>query len=118
MRDAYEYTWQLRGMILAPHKIWLANPKLARAIVPTGAYFQKDSSPSKAEIEIEIVSELASTLAQPRVVPAGMYHRAAAAIGVADIVDVTVLMGWFTSFSLTLAAFDVPSNATGLTEEE
>jgi 4-carboxymuconolactone decarboxylase len=27
---------------------------------------------------------------------------------------VTVLMGWFTSVSLTLMAYDVPSNATGL----
>ncbi|WP_433567162.1 hypothetical protein ACQP1O_19425 [Nocardia sp. CA-151230] len=66
----------------------------------------------------QIVYELASTLVQPRVVPVGMYHRAVAAIGVAGIVDVTVLMGWFTSVSLTLAAFEVPSNATGLTEEE
>ncbi|MEV6097207.1 hypothetical protein [Nocardia sp. NPDC051981] len=39
-------------------------------------------------------------------------------IGVAGIVDVTMLMGWFTGVSLTLAAFDVPSNATGLTQEE
>jgi 4-carboxymuconolactone decarboxylase len=29
-------------------------------------------------------------------------------------VDCTVLMGWFTAVSLTLAAFDVPSNAVGL----
>jgi hypothetical protein len=32
----------------------------------------------------------------------------------AGIVDVTVLMGWFTGVSMTLMAFDVPSNATGL----
>ncbi len=30
------------------------------------------------------------------------------------IVDVTMLLGWFTGVSLTLAAFDVPSNAIGL----
>ncbi|MFF3575220.1 carboxymuconolactone decarboxylase family protein [Nocardia jiangxiensis] len=167
MRDAYEYTRQLRGVVPGPHKIWLANPALAKAIVPTGAYFQKDSSLSKAEIEIvtnvvtgrwlaayanyehekigallgglepqqvealiaglptsfddprrQIVYELASTLVQPRVVPVGMYRRAVATIGAAGIVDVTVLMGWFTGVSLTLAAFDVPSNATGLKEQE
>ena len=30
------------------------------------------------------------------------------------IVDVTVLLGWYTGVSLTLAAYDVPSNAVGL----
>jgi 4-carboxymuconolactone decarboxylase len=166
MRAAYEYTLRLRGMVPGPHKIWLANPALAEAIVPTGAYFQQDSSLSKAEIEIvtnvvtgrwlsayanyehekigvqlgglesrqvealiaglptsfddprrQIVYELASTLVQARIVPSGMYQRAVATIGVAGIVDVTVLMGWFTGVSLTLAAFDVPSNATGLQEK-
>jgi 4-carboxymuconolactone decarboxylase len=163
MRGAYDYTRQLRGLVPGPHKIWLANPKLSRAVVATGAYFQTDSSLSKAEIEIvtnivngrwlaaygnyehekigvqlggldplrvealiaglptsfddprqQIVYELASTLVQPRVVPVGLYHRAKEAIGDQGIVDVTVLMGWFTSVSLTLAAYDVPANAVGL----
>lgn len=163
MRSAYEFTMQLRGMVPGPHKIWLANPKLSKAIVPTGAYFQKDSSLSKAEIEIvtnvingrwlaayssyehekigvlmgglepqkvealiaglptsfddprqQIVYELASTLVQPRSVPTGLFQRAKETIGEEGIVDVTVLMGWFTGVSLTLAAFDVPSNAVGL----
>ncbi|MFI6567261.1 carboxymuconolactone decarboxylase family protein [Streptomyces sp. NPDC050534] len=162
-RSAYEYTRQLRGLVPGPHKIWLANPKLSKAIVATGAYFQEDSSLSKSEIEIvtnivtghwlaayavyehekigvqlgglqpeqaealiaglptsfdaprqQIVYELASTLVQPRVVPGSLYRRAQETIGVEGIVDVTVLMGWFTSVSLTLAAFDVPSNAVGL----
>ena len=163
MRDAYDYTKRLRGLVPGPHKIWLANPELLKAIVPTGAYFQRDSSLSKAEIEIvtnvvngrwlaaygnyehekigvelgglapekvealiaglptsfddprqQLVYELASTLVQPRVVPVGLYRRAQEAIGEEGIVDVTVLMGWFTSVSLTLAAFDVPSSAVGL----
>lgn len=163
MRSAYEYTRQLRGLVPGPHKIWLANPGLSKAIVPTGAYFQKDSSLSKAEIEIvtnvingrwlaayssyehekigeelggleprkvealitglptsfddprqQITYELASTLAQPRVVPAGLYRRARDTIGDEGIVDVTALMGWFTAVSLTLMAYDVPSNAVGL----
>lgn len=163
MRSAYEYTLRLRGLVPGPHRIWLANPKLLTAIAPTGAYFQQDSSLSKAEIEIvtnvvnghwlaaygnyehekigvllggleprqvealiaglpasfddprqQIVYELAVTLVRPRVVPVGMYRRAEETIGVAGIVDVTVLLGWFTSVSLTLAAFDVPSNAVGL----
>lgn len=162
MRDAYDFTTMVRGQVPGPHKIWLANPKLSKTIVPTGAYYQKDSSLTKAEIEIatnvingrwlaaysnyehemigeeqghlpaakiqaliagmptsfedprqQIVYELAVTLATPRVVPTGMYLRAKQLLGDAGIVDVTVLMGWFTAVSLTLMAFDVPSDAVG-----
>ena len=62
----------------------------------------------------QVVYELATTLAQPRVVPLGLFTRAKELIKAAGIVDVTVLMGWFTAVSLTLNAFDVPSNALGL----
>ena len=51
---------------------------------------------------------------QPRIVPVGLFQRAKDLITEAGIVDVTVLMGWFTAVSLTLNAFDVPSNAVGL----
>jgi 4-carboxymuconolactone decarboxylase len=163
MRDAYHFTLKLRGMVPGPHKIWLANPTLSKTIVPTGAYFQKQSSLTKAEIEIvtniingrwlaayanyeheiigekmgglppekvealiaglptsfgdprqQLVYELAVTLAQPRVVPNGLFRRAKALIGEKGIVDVTTLMGWFTGVCMTLMAFDVPSNAVGL----
>ena len=62
----------------------------------------------------QIVYELATTLATPRVVPTGMFERAKQLLGDAGIVDVTVLMGWFTPVSLTLMAYDVPSDAVGL----
>ena len=62
----------------------------------------------------QVVYELATTLAKPRVVPVGLFQRAKELIGEAGVVDVTVLMGWFTAVSLTLNAFDVPSNAVGL----
>jgi 4-carboxymuconolactone decarboxylase len=163
MRDAHDFTKELRGLVPGPHKIWLANPKLAKTIVPIGAYYQKQSTLRKAEIEIatnvingrwlaaysnyehewiaekmaglppekvealiaglptsfddprqQVVYELALTLAQPRFVPKGLYRRAQELLGDEGIVDVTVLMGWFTGVSLTLMAFDVPSNATGL----
>jgi 4-carboxymuconolactone decarboxylase len=52
MKDAYEFTKRLRGLVPGPHKIWLANPKLSKTIVPTGAYYQKHSTLTKAEIEI------------------------------------------------------------------
>ena len=62
----------------------------------------------------QVVYELASALVAPRVVPKGLYRRAKALLGDAGIVDVTMLLGWFTGVSLTLNAFDVPSNAVGL----
>jgi 4-carboxymuconolactone decarboxylase len=163
MKEAYDFTKKLRGMVPGPHRIWLANPKLSKTIVPTGAYYQTQSTLTKAEIEIatnvingrwlaaysnyehewiaeeqgslpprkvealiaglpvsfddprqQVVYELASALAEPRVVPKGLYRRAKELLGDAGIVDVTMLMGWFTGVSLTLMAFDVPSNATGL----
>jgi 4-carboxymuconolactone decarboxylase len=163
MKSAYEFTLKLRGQVPGPHKIWPANPKLSRTIVPTGAYYQTESTLTKAEIEIvtsvinghwgaaysnyehekigeelghlpagkvdaliaglptsfedarqQVVYELASALAAARVVPVGLFRRAQDLLGDRGIVDVTVLMGWFTGVSLTLMAYDVPSNATGL----
>ena len=163
MKQAYEFTVALRGVVPGPHKIWLANPTLSQTIVPTGAYFQHESILTKSEIEIatnvinghwraayanyehemiavqqggldprqaealiaglptsfgeprhQIVYELASALTTARTVPRGLFHRARDLLGEAGIVDVTALMGWFTTVSLTLMAFDVPSNAVGL----
>ena len=163
MKAACDFTIKLRGQVPGPHKIWLTNPKLSQTIVPTGKYYQTDSTLTKSEIEIvtnvinsrwlaaygnyehekigedagklppekvealiaemptsfddprqQVVYELATTLAKPRVVPLGLFKRAKALIGEAGIVDVTALMGWFTTVSLTLNAFAVPSNAVGL----
>ena len=163
MRTAYDLVKELRGSVPGPHKIWLSNPTLVRTVVPTGAYFQTQSSLTKAEIEIvtnvingrwrsaytnyehekigedlgqlpaekvqaliaglptsfgdprqQVAYELAATLAQQRVVPVGLFRRARDLLGDAGIVDVTVLMGWFTAACLTLMAYDVPANAVGL----
>ncbi|MDW6064344.1 carboxymuconolactone decarboxylase [Streptomyces sp. FXJ1.4098] len=163
MREAFDFTLKLRGLVPGPHKIWAANPTLLKTVAPVGAYFQTKSTLSKAEIEIatcvicgrwgaayasyehekigvifggldaekaqaliaglhtsfddprqHMVYELASTLAAARIVPQGMFQRAQELLGDAGIVDVTVLMGWFSAVSLTLMAFDVPSNAVGL----
>lgn len=167
MKSAYDYTLKLRGMVPGPHKIFVANPKLSRTIVPTGAYFQTESKLTKAEIEIatnvidarwgaaysnhehekigvelghlapekvaaliarlptsfddprqQIVYELSSALAAARVVPAGLLRRARDLLGDAGIVDVTALMGWFTTVCLTLMAYDVPSDAVGLDQSQ
>ena len=162
-RNAYDFTLNLRGLVPGPHKIWLANPKLLETIAPIGSYFQKESTLTKAEIELatcvitghwrasyanyeheriaerlgglppqkveallaglpvafddarqQIVYDLASTLASARALPAGMFRRAQELLGDRGIVDVTVLLGWFSAVSLTLLAYDVPSNAVGL----
>ncbi|WP_158862286.1 carboxymuconolactone decarboxylase family protein [Leifsonia sp. AG29] len=52
MRDAFDFTKSLRGLVPGPHKIWAANPSLLRALAPVGAYFQTASTLSKGEIEI------------------------------------------------------------------
>src|ERR1700752_2325208 len=52
MKEAYEFTVGMRGHLPGPSKIWLANPKLLQTITPTGAYFQTESTLTKAEIEI------------------------------------------------------------------
>lgn len=163
MKDAYEFTKRLRGLVPGPHRIWLANPTLSKTIVPTGAYYQKHATLTKAEIEIvtnlitarwncayasyehekigeeqgrlppdkveriiaglpvsfdnareDIVYQLASALTMTRLVPLGLYRRAKGLIGEAGIVDVAVLIGWFTMVSATLNTFDVPANAVGL----
>lgn len=163
MKSTYDFMLNLRGMVPGPHKIYLANPKLLQAIAPTGAYFQTESTLTKAEIEIatnvidsrwgtaytnhehekigvemgqlapekvaaiigglptsfddprqQVVYELASTLAAARVVSVGLLRRAQGLLGDAGIVDVTVLMGWFTAACLTLMTYDVPSDAVGL----
>ena len=162
-KSAYDFTLELRGLVPGPHRIWLANPALSQTIVPTGAYYQTDSTLTKAEIEIvtnvttgrwatpyanyehekigvekggidpetvqalivgrpvsfddprqQVVYELTATLVVPRFLPLGLFRRAQALLGDAGIVDVTVLIGWFTAVSMTLAAFDVPANAEGL----
>ncbi|BBZ43558.1 carboxymuconolactone decarboxylase family protein [Mycobacterium parmense] len=62
----------------------------------------------------QVVYELASALVTARVVPTGLYRRARDLLGDAGIVDVAVLLGWFTMVCMTLGAFDVPANAEGL----
>jgi 4-carboxymuconolactone decarboxylase len=165
MREAYEFTKTLRGLVPGPHRIWLTNPALSKTIVPTGEYFQAKSTLTKREIEIvtnlvnarwlsayasyehekigeaqghldpemlrrliaglpvsfddpreEVVYQVAQALVQPRPVSLGLYRNARDRIGDAGLVDVAVLIGWFTMVCMTLAAFDVPANAdaTGL----
>ena len=164
MRDAYEFTKRLRGLVPGPHRIWLANPELSKTIVPIGGYYQKRSTLTKTEIEIvtqittarwmsayasyehekigeeqghlpaatmeRMVAGLPVSFEDPRQAvvyePHRRWSRLASfrsastgarktnLIGDAGVVDVAVLIGWFTMVSATLNAFDVPADATGL----
>jgi 4-carboxymuconolactone decarboxylase len=62
----------------------------------------------------QVVYEITSALLAPRVVPTGLYRRAIDLLGHEGLTDVTVLIGYFTCVSLSLRAYDVPSNAVGL----
>jgi 4-carboxymuconolactone decarboxylase len=163
MKEAYDFTMSLRGLVPGPHKIWLANPALSRTIVPTGFYYQRESTLSKAEIEIvtilttsrwlsaygtyehekiglllgqlpadtlqriiagqpvffkeerqQAIYDLAVALTMPRIVSAGLFRRVKAQIGDEGVVDVAVLIGWFTMVCMTLNAYEVPAEAQGL----
>ena len=61
-----------------------------------------------------IVYHVASTLISGRRLPRALFDRAVELLGHPGLTDVTVLIGYFTSVSLTLVAYDVPSDATGL----
>ena len=52
MREAFEFTKKLRGEVPGPHKIWPSNPKLSKTIVPTGRYFQTQSTLTRPSSKI------------------------------------------------------------------
>ena len=62
----------------------------------------------------QAVYELGAALVEQRIVSLGLYNRARDLLGDAGLVDVAVLIGWFTMVSMTLAVYDVPANAMGL----
>ena len=60
----------------------------------------------------QVIYEITQTLITPRRVPEGLYKRAIALLGDAGVTDVTALIGYFTSVSMTLAMYDVPAGAS------
>ena len=62
----------------------------------------------------QIVYEMATSLANARWIPQGLYDRAVKALGHVGITDVITLMGHYTSVAMTLAFYDVPAGATGM----
>ena len=62
----------------------------------------------------QVIYEMTVALIAPRVVPTGLYERAVKLLGHAGLTDLSVLIGYFTCVSMTLRAYDVPSDAVGL----
>jgi 4-carboxymuconolactone decarboxylase len=63
----------------------------------------------------QTVYELATALTAGRYIPRGLYDRAIGVLGHDRITDMTVLMGMYTAVSFTLAFYDVPADAPGMT---
>jgi 4-carboxymuconolactone decarboxylase len=57
---------------------------------------------------------MAVCLSESRWVSKGLFDRAVEALGHEGITDVICLMGFYTSVSMTLAFYDVPSGAEGM----
>jgi len=62
----------------------------------------------------QIVYEIATTLADGRLVSQGLYDRAVKALGHEGITDVIVLIGYYTCVSLTMNFYAVPAGSPGL----
>jgi 4-carboxymuconolactone decarboxylase len=61
----------------------------------------------------QVIYEMATALANSRWISKGLYDRAVKVLGHTGITDVTVLMGFYTAVSLTLAFYDVPAALQG-----
>lgn len=62
----------------------------------------------------QVIYEMAICLTNGRWVSRGLFDRAVEALGHVSITDVIVLMGNYTSTSMTLAFYDVPPGSTGM----
>ena len=62
----------------------------------------------------QVIYEVASALLAPRLIPMGMYKKAVDTLGDDGLTDLIAFIGYFTTVSLTLRAYDVPADAVGL----
>ncbi len=62
----------------------------------------------------QVVYEVATALADVRLVPQALYDRAVAHLGHEGVTDMIVLMGYYTAVSLTMNFYAVPPGTPGL----
>jgi 4-carboxymuconolactone decarboxylase len=67
-----------------------------------------------ADAREQAVYEVATALANDRLVPEGLYDRAVRVLGHVSITDMIVLMGYYTCVSLTMNFYAVPPGTPGL----
>ncbi|WP_339508505.1 MULTISPECIES: hypothetical protein [unclassified Pseudomonas] len=65
----------------------------------------------------QVIYDMSSALLAPRIIPVGLYQRAVGALGHDGLTDLIAFIGYFTTVSLTLRAYDVPANAVGLDDQ-
>jgi 4-carboxymuconolactone decarboxylase len=62
----------------------------------------------------QVIYEMTICLTNARWVSRGLYDRALEALGHEGITDVITLMGFYSSVSMTLSFYDVPTGSTGM----
>lgn len=63
----------------------------------------------------QVVYEVATSLAENRIISQGLYDRAVERLGHPGVSDLITLMGYYTSVSLTMNFYAVPAGTPGLT---
>ena len=93
-----------------------AHEKRGKEVVPAPAVeaMMAGLPASFADLREQVVYELATTLANGRLVSLGLHDRAVKALGHESITDVVVLMGYYTAVSLTMNVYAVPAGTPGL----
>jgi 4-carboxymuconolactone decarboxylase len=95
-QEGYRTLIETRGRLPGPNKIWVHNPKLAKAAASLGAHFRTGYSLSEREREIAVVI---ITSKWRSIYPTNAHERAAKAAGLpADKIE-AMLSGLPTSFT-------------------
>ena len=94
-QEGYRSLIEIRGGVGGPSKIWVHNPKLAKAARPLGAYFRTGYSLSEREREIAVVIINSKWHS---IYPTNAHERAAKAAGLPPDKVEALLSGLPTSF--------------------
>ena len=98
-QEGYRFVVELRGPVGGPSKIWVHNPKLARAAAPLGAHFHPGGyslSEREREIAVCIINSKWHSA-----YPTNAHERAGKAAGLPNDTVEAILSGLPTSFSDT-----------------
>lgn len=95
-REGYRSLMETRGALPGPAKIYVHNPKLAKAMGALGAHFRKDYSLSEREREIAVCVILSAFRSA---YPTGAHERYAKAAGLPSEQIEALLSGLATAFA-------------------